>query len=185
MEDVKKSIAPTQSQFSEVRAEIESQVSRFEHRIEIEEAQFYLGFQPMERGTNHIIDGTDVLLEIDPSKEWKEEIELSILRALLEIKYEQNTENSTELFWQELKRAVYVECITDDILARETVKPSLEDEWKDLRNSIKTGKEMENYYHLLGSLAREMASEVESPDKLKGYSREKLLELGDILYGDE
>lgn len=172
-------IRPTESEFTGARKKVEQQASRWVHSVDAEDLELVVNMQVLDRPVSVVTSEQRVILTLDLGGGWEENLEISVLRGLLECEYRQRI-GEVRMLWQELKMMVYVEARINDIRDRDQVQPRMEGRWKELRSDLR--QDETEMWREMGSFARELAGGREAEEVLE-MGRGDLERLGDELYG--
>jgi len=171
-------IRPSNQDLNKIKDMVDRAVSSYLHSVSVENFEVLISWQDFDRGTSVIDTGEDKIslaVNKDISKIEYEELEDSVLTALLELEFLNYSEHSLEFKWQEVLKFAYVKMRKSELTDFEPVTDhELEEYWSGVIEQL--SKDISEYdeffYTNTGSIGEAFA------DYLKDdYSAEEVTKL--------
>lgn len=179
------SIRPTKSELRDARQKVETVWKSYEYSIEVEEPEIYLNWQKLDRAATLVSAEEEIVIAIDPDKEYDEELEDAVLIGVLEQEFMQKARyGEIEFHWQEIAKMSYVKHRQSELAGKEFAQPELTADWRLLRQEIEEDEEFsEELYENASIISARIAEEIENAEEAVKFRKSDVLELGDELFG--
>lgn len=186
------SIEPETHELEKARDRISEALNSYSYAFSVESAEFYLNWQKLEgEKTSYICDDREIILVIDPDKDWKDEIQQSVLRGLSQIEFDELSDFEEIRFnWQEVLRFAYVKMKMSEMVGEEPVeKEELGDRWNELRENLSeeiSDQRVEDFFYMnagvLGGMIGQKLRESYELEKFPDLKRSDVIQAGDELF---
>lgn len=182
MEGIETEISPTESELREARQRLETTVKSLESSVEIEEANFFLGWQDSEEKISYRLEDNKIYFFLNSSENWGEEVHENVLRALLGLEYlDKKDFDRREFIWQDIALQSYTKSRELMITDYEPSVSDLERKWTEIKELI-LDEDDEALYSHVPVLTSALGSE-KSPSELLEMKRSDILESLEELFG--
>lgn len=177
-------IKPDEHEFRELKQKVEETVDSYSYSVEADNVEFYIGFQHIETAASVIGDGDSYVDVIaNPEQDWEEEVEVGVLRSLLEIEFLKKTDyNVLQFTWQEIARDAYVWLRLKELSDFEFENRELEIDWEQLKDDILEEEMTERLFANIGIVSEKIGEELaeeHSKDEIPRLKRSDIVEAGD------